>query len=85
MTRVTATIVCAALAFAFTAEVAARDLQEVRKSGTLRVGVTLFAPWAARGADGELVGFEVDVAQQLSFSRTTWTASSPRSRPARST
>ena len=65
MTRVTAIIVCAALALAFTAEAAARDLQEVRKSGTLRVGVTLFAPWAARGADGELLGFEIDVAQQL--------------------
>lgn len=44
---------------------AARDLQDVLNSGTLRVGVTLFAPWAARGEDGELVGFEVDVARQL--------------------
>ena len=44
---------------------AARDLQDVLNTGTLRVGVTLFAPWAARGADGELVGFEVDVARQL--------------------
>ncbi len=31
----------------------------------LRVGVTLFAPWAARAANGELIGFEVDVAHQL--------------------
>jgi polar amino acid transport system substrate-binding protein len=37
----------------------------VLNTGTLRVGVTLFAPWAARGADGELMGFEVDVARQL--------------------
>jgi polar amino acid transport system substrate-binding protein len=44
---------------------AARDLQDVLNAGTLRVGVTLFAPWAARGAGGELVGFEVDVARQL--------------------
>ena len=51
--------------FAFGGEAAARDLQEVLKTGTLRVGVTLFAPWAARGANGELIGFEVDVARQL--------------------
>jgi polar amino acid transport system substrate-binding protein len=44
---------------------AARDLQDVLNTGTLRVGVALFAPWAARGADGELLGFEVDVARQL--------------------
>jgi polar amino acid transport system substrate-binding protein len=44
---------------------AARDLQDVLNTGTLRVGVTLFAPWAARGADGELLGFEVDIARQL--------------------
>jgi polar amino acid transport system substrate-binding protein len=63
MTRVAATIASAALAFS--GHAAARDLQDVLNSGTLRVGVTLFAPWAARGADGELVGFEVDVARQL--------------------
>jgi polar amino acid transport system substrate-binding protein len=43
----------------------ARDLQDVLNTGTLRVGVTLYAPWAARGSDGELIGFEVDVARQL--------------------
>ena len=58
-----ATIVLAVLAFG--GQAAARDLQEVLNTGKLRVGVTLYAPWAARGADGELVGFEVDVARQL--------------------
>lgn len=52
-------------ALALAGEAAARDLQDVLNTGTLRVGVTLFAPWAARTANGELVGFEVDVAQQL--------------------
>ena len=63
MTRVAAAIALAAVVFAGT--VAARPLQEVLNTGTLRVGVTLFAPWAARGADGDLVGFEVDIARQL--------------------
>ena len=52
-------------ALAFAGEAAGRDLQDVLNTGTLRVGVTLFAPWAARTAGGELVGFEVDVARQL--------------------
>ena len=63
MTRVSAIFLLAACAFGGTA--AARDLQEVLNSGTLRVGVTLFAPWAARDAAGEFMGFEVDVAAQL--------------------
>ena len=61
--RTKAILVLTALALA--GEAAARDLQDVLNTGTLRIGVTLFAPWASRGAEGELVGFEVDVAQQL--------------------
>lgn len=55
----------AVLAVALCSNAAARDLQDVLNTGTLRVGVTLFAPWAARANDGQLVGFEVDVARQL--------------------
>ncbi len=33
--------------------------------GTLRVGVALYVPWAARTASGDLIGFEVDVAKRL--------------------
>jgi polar amino acid transport system substrate-binding protein len=43
----------------------ARDLQQVLNTGTLRVGVVLYAPWGVRAANGELAGFEVDVAKQL--------------------
>ena len=44
---------------------AARPLQQVLNTGSLRIGVALSTPWAARGTDGELLGFEVDVAKQL--------------------
>jgi polar amino acid transport system substrate-binding protein len=44
---------------------AARSLQQVLNSGTLRVGVALFTPWATRTGNGDLVGFEVDVARQV--------------------
>ena len=46
-------------------DASARPLQQVLKSGTLRVGVALYAPWAARTASGDLIGFEVDVAKRL--------------------
>jgi polar amino acid transport system substrate-binding protein len=62
--RKIAAIVAAVLAVA-AGPAAARELQEVLNTGTLRVGITLYAPWAMRGNDGQLVGFEVDVARQL--------------------
>ena len=40
-------------------------LQSVLKKGTLRVGVSSFTPWTFKNKDGELVGFEIDVARQL--------------------
>ena len=39
-------------------------LEGVLKKGTLRVGVSLFTPWTLK-KDGKLVGFEIDVANQL--------------------
>jgi polar amino acid transport system substrate-binding protein len=62
MTRISTGLI---LGLALLSTAQARDLQQVLNTGTLRVGVTLYAPWAARAANGELVGFEVDVAKQL--------------------
>jgi polar amino acid transport system substrate-binding protein len=62
MTRI---LISLALCLTLLPEADARDLQQVLNTGILRVGVTLYAPWAARAANGELVGFEVDVAKQL--------------------
>ena len=55
-------------------------IEEVQDRGTLRVGVGLFEPWSACDADGELIGFEIDVATkvaedmgvELEFARTNW-------------
>ena len=55
-------------------------IEEVQDRGTLRVGLGLFAPWSACDADGELIGFEIDVATRLAedmgveveFARTNW-------------
>ena len=40
-------------------------LEEIQKRGTLRVGMSIFVPWAMRGKDGDLVGFEIDVARKV--------------------
>ena len=55
-------------------------IEEVQDRGTLRVGLGLFEPWSACNADGELIGFEIDVATkvaadmgvELEFARTNW-------------
>jgi len=40
-------------------------LDDVLERGELRVGVAEFAPWTMRTASGELIGFEIDVAQKI--------------------
>ena len=37
----------------------------IQKRGALRVGLATFVPWAMRDKNGELIGFEIDVAKQL--------------------
>ena len=56
-------------------------IEEAQDRGTLRVGLGLFEPWSACSADGELIGFEIDVATKVAedmgveveFMRTNWT------------
>jgi polar amino acid transport system substrate-binding protein len=40
-------------------------LQSVLAKKSLRIGVSLFTPWTIKQRDGQLVGFEIDVAKQL--------------------
>ena len=55
-------------------------IEEVQDRGTLRVGLGLFEPWSACNADGELIGFEIEVATKVAedmgveveFVRTNW-------------
>ena len=39
---------------------------KILKDGILRVGVSLFTPWAMKDKNGELTGFEIDVAKKIS-------------------
>ena len=40
-------------------------LKSILENGTLRVGVSLFTPWTLKTKNGDIVGFEIDVAKQL--------------------
>ena len=60
-------------------------LDEIVKRGTLRVGLSTFVPWAMLDRNGELIGFEVDVARRLAedlgveaeFIQTKWSGIIP--------
>ena len=40
-------------------------IERVMKNGVLRVGMDIFQPWAMKDKNGELIGFEIDVATRL--------------------
>ena len=44
---------------------ASSAIEDIKKRGTLRVGMSTFVPWAMRNKKGELIGFEIDVAKQV--------------------
>lgn len=44
---------------------AASVVETIKKRGSIRVGMSTFVPWAMRDKNGELVGYEIDVARQL--------------------
>jgi len=46
-------------------EVTTPNLDSINERGTLRVGMSTFVPWAMRNKQGELIGFEIDVAKRL--------------------
>ena len=55
-------------------------IEEVQDRGKLRVGLGLFEPWSVCSADGDLIGFEIDVATrvaedmgvEIEFAPTNW-------------
>lgn len=46
-------------------ESATANLDSINQRGALRVGMSTFVPWAMRNKQGELIGFEIDVAKRL--------------------
>ncbi len=67
----TSLLAAAAIAFAGIAGAASQELasssvlEEIKKRGSLRVGMDTFVPWAMRDKQGNLIGFEIDVATKV--------------------
>lgn len=40
-------------------------IEKVIRKGTLKIGMSTFLPWAMKDKNGELIGFEIDVAKRL--------------------
>ena len=40
-------------------------IETIMKRGKLKVGMSTFVPWAMRNKNGELIGFEIDVAKKV--------------------
>ncbi|KAB2543310.1 amino acid ABC transporter substrate-binding protein [Salipiger aestuarii] len=40
-------------------------IESIKREGVLRVGMSTFVPWAMRDVNGDLIGFEIDVATTL--------------------
>lgn len=40
-------------------------IETIKKRGVIRVGMSTFVPWAMRDKNGDLIGFEIDVATKL--------------------
>lgn len=40
-------------------------IETIKQRGVLRVGMSTFVPWAMRDKEGDLIGFEIDVAKKL--------------------
>jgi polar amino acid transport system substrate-binding protein len=40
-------------------------IENVKKAGVLRIGISTFVPWSMRDKKGDLIGFEIDVANKV--------------------
>ncbi len=52
-------------AFIITPAGAGELLNNIQKSGEIKVGVSIMPPWVMENKKGELIGFEIDIAKQL--------------------
>ncbi len=43
----------------------ASTLEQILQRGVMKVGMDTFVPWAMKNKEGELIGFEIDVAREL--------------------
>ncbi len=55
-------------------------IETIKRRGAIKIGLSLFMPWAMRDSNGDLIGFEIDVGRKLAedmgveaeFTPTAW-------------
>ncbi len=60
--------VCASSAFAQQASQQLSSdsaIEDIKKRGAIKIGLSIFKPWSMRDKNGELIGFELDVGNKL--------------------
>ncbi len=60
-----AVLAVSVLGVAGTASAQDSTVDQIMRRGTLNVGLSTFVPWSMRNKEGELIGFEIDVAKRL--------------------
>lgn len=40
-------------------------IEDIKKRGAIKIGLSIFTPWSMRDKNGELIGFELDVGRKL--------------------
>ncbi len=40
-------------------------IEQIKRDGVIRIGLSLFVPWSMRDKNGELIGYELDVGRKL--------------------
>lgn len=63
VSRLTTAISIFALMFSTVAHAA--EIEDIIDRGSIRVGIAEFVPWAMRSKSGDLIGYEVDVAEKI--------------------
>ncbi len=58
-------ILALSLAFNNAATAAGKLLDNIQKSGEIKIGVSIMSPWVMADKEGKLIGFEIDIARQL--------------------
>ena len=53
------------LSLGSTASAGESIIEKIQKAGVIRVGMSTFVPWAMKDKQGNLIGFEIDVAKKL--------------------
>lgn len=65
MKKLVSIVIGFCLLFAVAVHAQESIIEKIQKAGVIRVGMSTFVPWAMKDKQGNLIGFEIDVAKKL--------------------